>query len=167
VGWGWGKAGYSYKNTISNNLVHDFTQILAGGGIYTLGNQGTAKDQTLCSGNYLHDGPHAQGLYLDDGSSFMEIANNLVTQVGLNWLYIGASHAISVHNNCSDKTNLVNNGQDCRLKSNDMQIDPKNLPAQAQLIIKKAGLESRYSSIKDKIPTPAPIPTPTPVPPPI
>ena len=64
VGWGWGKLGYSFKNSITNNFVHDTMKILKdGGGIYTLGNQGDADDITVWSGNDLEKMNHGHGYY--------------------------------------------------------------------------------------------------------
>lgn len=101
VGWGWSHLGYSFKNTITNNHVHDYMHVLHdGGGIYTLGNQGDAENFTTWSGNYVHNGKNGQGLYSDEGSGFMEIKNNVVCQVD-NWMFIWTDsiHDIHVHDN--------------------------------------------------------------------
>lgn len=157
VGWGWSKMGYSHHNTISNNHIHKYMNILNdGGGIYTLGNQGTAKERTVWSGNYIHHSGHAQGLYADEGSGFMEIKNNVLHNIGVNWLnlWTPSIHDIEAHDNFSDKTNIKNKGTNCTLTNNDMAAKAVNLPEAALTIIKNAGLEPDFVSIKDKIPAP-------------
>ena len=94
VGWGWGEedAGggpphyvqpFRYKtpttarnNRIEFNHIHHVMQELTdGGGIYTLSNQ----PGTVIRGNHIH---HANGspggIYLDEGSGFIEVTGNLV-----------------------------------------------------------------------------------------
>ena len=157
VGWGWGKSGYSHQNAISSNKVSDFMNILNdGGGIYTLGNQGTPEEKTLWIGNYITGGKHAQGMYSDEGSGYMEISSNVVTRVGANWMNIWCKsiHDISVHNNFTDKTNANNNGTSCLITNNVMTEKPDNLSDAAQAIDNHAGLEPSYSEITNAIPLP-------------
>ncbi len=153
VGWGWSKLGYSFKNSITNNHVHDFMLVLEdGGGIYTLGNQGDADNLTEWTGNYVHNGKNAQGLYSDEGSGFMEIKNNVVCQVGANWMNIWTKsiHDIRVHDNFSDKTKPNNNGTNCSV-DDATPVDPKALSAPAQAIADNAGLEPAFADVKDKV----------------
>lgn len=157
VGWGWSKKGYSHRNTIACNKVHDFMNILGdGGGIYTLGNQGTPEEKTLWYGNYITGGKHAQGMYSDEGSGFMEISSNVVTRVGANWMNIwcGSIHDISVHDNFSDKTNVNNRGTNCTVTNNVMTEKPDELSATAAGIVAKAGLEREFATIGTNIPVP-------------
>lgn len=84
VGWVW---GYSYTVTyncrICDNLVYDIGQgwLSDMGGIYTLGNQ----PGTVISGNVFHNvaadpgegGYGGWGIYLDEGSSYITVENNL------------------------------------------------------------------------------------------
>lgn len=96
VGWGWGEedaGGGAYRvqgplydqptvcreNRITNNHIHHVMRELHdGGGIYTLGNQ----PGTLIAGNHLHDNPGGPGgIYLDEGSGFIEITGNAVYRV--------------------------------------------------------------------------------------
>ena len=157
VGWGWSKMGYSHHNAITNNHVHKYMNILDdGGGIYTLGNQGNAEEKTVWSGNYIHHSGHAQGLYADEGSGFMEIKNNVVHNVGANWLYFWTPsiHDIEAHDNFSDKTNVTNKGTNCTVTNNNIEAKGNNLPEAALAIVKNAGLESAFVSIKEKIPAP-------------
>ncbi|HOD84669.1 MAG: hypothetical protein BWX88_01529 [Planctomycetes bacterium ADurb.Bin126] len=96
AGWGWGEedaGGGAYKvqgpphakptpcggNVIEKNHIHHVMKELNdGGGIYTLGNQ----PGTVIRGNHIHDdrgGPG--GIYLDEGSGFIEITGNAVHDV--------------------------------------------------------------------------------------
>ena len=95
VGWGWGEedaGGGAYhqdffydkptpckNNRIEFNHIHHVMQGLQdGGGIYTLGNQ----PGTVIQGNHLHHnrgGPG--GIYLDEGSGFIEVTGNSVHDV--------------------------------------------------------------------------------------
>ncbi len=83
-GWVW---GYAYNVTdyitIKNNLIYDIGQgwLSDMGGIYTLG----VQPHSLISGNVIHDvgcyeggsGYGGWGVYLDEGTSYMTVENNL------------------------------------------------------------------------------------------
>ncbi len=95
AGWGWGEedAGggaypipYIYAtptpagaNRIEYNHIHHVMQRRDdGGGVYTLGNQ----PGTVIRGNHIHDnGEGPGGIYLDEGSGFIEITGNSVYNV--------------------------------------------------------------------------------------
>lgn len=97
VGWGWGEedagggaANYvqpfryqtptpARNNRIEQNHIHHVMQESQdGGGIYTLGNQ----PGTVIRANHIHDNPGSPGgIYLDEGSGFIEVADNLVYAV--------------------------------------------------------------------------------------
>jgi hypothetical protein len=92
VGWGWGETdegGGAYwlpfryaaptparDNLIEYNHIHRVCRTLwDGAGIYTLGNQ----PGTVIRGNYVHDNPGwPGGIYLDEGSGYIEVTGNLV-----------------------------------------------------------------------------------------
>ncbi|NLX13479.1 MAG: hypothetical protein GXY44_07480 [Phycisphaerales bacterium] len=95
VGWGWGEQdagggweGYiipfkydtptpAKNNCIEYNHIHHVMHPLRdGGAIYTLGNM----PGTIIRGNHIHDNPGLPGggIYLDEGSGFIEITNNVV-----------------------------------------------------------------------------------------
>lgn len=96
VGWGWGEedAGgslsyyqpYRYAtptpakdNLVEYNHIHGVTLGLDdGGGIYTLGNM----PGTMIRGNRIHDNSgFPGGIYLDEGSGFIEITGNVVYDI--------------------------------------------------------------------------------------
>jgi len=97
VGWGWGEedAGggadhyympfkYDTPTPAGNNRMeyNHIRQVMNplqdGGGIYTLGNMAG----TFIRGNHIHDNPGVPGgIYLDEGSGFIEITGNVVYNV--------------------------------------------------------------------------------------
>ena len=95
IGWGWGEedaGGSTYPipfiyesptpardNRIANNHIHHVMQKRQdGGGVYTLGNMAG----TVIEGNHIHDNlGWPGGIYLDEGSGFIEVRNNKVYNV--------------------------------------------------------------------------------------
>ncbi|NJN49248.1 MAG: right-handed parallel beta-helix repeat-containing protein [Alkalinema sp. RL_2_19] len=91
VGWGWTDQDTSLKdNQIRSNHIYRISELLFdSGAIYTLSKQ----PGTVISENYIHDmgasewvpdGPGKQwlsGIYLDQGSSFMRVENNVIRNV--------------------------------------------------------------------------------------
>jgi len=141
IGWGWGEedagggpADYympfrydtptpAKNNRIESNHVHDVMNTLDdGGGIYTLGNM----PGTVICGNYVHDNQHfAGGIYLDQGSGFIEIKNNVVCNV------VKPLH----YNNTFQNRKATCNEHDNFFES---QSDTANV------VVEKAGLEAKY-----------------------
>ncbi len=89
VGWVWGYAdSVTRGNRICDNLIYDIGQgwLSDMGGIYTLG----VQPNTVISGNVIHDvaadpgegGYGGWGVYLDEGSSYITVENNLVYACG-------------------------------------------------------------------------------------
>ena len=89
VGWIWGYAYHVTKNiNISRNLIYNIGQgwLSDMGGIYMLGKQ----PGTVLSENVIHNvaadpgegGYGGWGIYLDEGSSYMEVEKNLVYACG-------------------------------------------------------------------------------------
>lgn len=95
VGWGWGEEDarggqdkyyqpyrYDAPTAARNNLIeanhihHIMTMLHDGGGIYMLGNMAG----TIIRGNHIHDNGAAfpGGIYLDEGSGFIEVTGNVV-----------------------------------------------------------------------------------------
>ncbi|MCX5757734.1 MAG: right-handed parallel beta-helix repeat-containing protein [Candidatus Hydrogenedentes bacterium] len=115
MGWGWGEADtgaggyptpYKYEtptpaanNRIEYNHIHDvMRQRNDGGGIYMLGNQ----PGTVIRGNHIHDnhvGGGPGGIYLDEGSGFIEIVGNSVYNV---------STPMNYNNRCQDRIKTCN-----------------------------------------------------------
>ena len=97
VGWGWGEedAGGGHESYYMpfkydtptpagnnrmefNHIHHVMNPLQDGGGIYTLGNMAG----TVIRGNHIHDNPGVPGgIYLDEGSGFIEVTGNVVYNV--------------------------------------------------------------------------------------
>ena len=142
LGWGWGEqdvGGGAYQqpfihdkptpaknNRIEYNHIHHVMRPMDdGGGVYTLGNQ----PGTVVRGNHIHDNYELRGgIYLDEGSGFIEITGNLVYNVG--------------------KPMVYNNGPQGRqgtCKEHDNFFGGK--PDQARPVVDKAGLEAEYRDL--------------------
>jgi hypothetical protein len=91
VGWGWTDQDNSLRdNLIQYNHIHRVMKMLFdGGAIYTLSKQpGTVIAhnyiQDLVPSSWVPEGPERQwlsGIYLDQGSSFMRLQNNVIQNV--------------------------------------------------------------------------------------
>jgi hypothetical protein len=148
VGWGWGEedeGGGAYEdlpfrystptpcgnNRIEYNHIHNVMLLRNdGGGIYTLGNQ---KGSTI-RGNHVHDnnkGGAPGGIYLDEGSGYFEIAENVV---------YGVDNALNFNNNAQDRVST------CPTHDNVIDATPgsPNFPKE---LAAKAGLEPSYSDL--------------------
>jgi len=167
VGWGWGAndAGgspdyqnrglYNYqpvyttpttlKNTvIKDNLVHGTKKVFHdGGSIYNL----SANPGAVFSGNYVYDNLHTVGLYLDEGSRYVTMQNNVLQDCGV-WVFTNASTT----NNTSDNV-IQNNWYNAgvaqtpnasahnNLVVGNVQVSGTNWPIDAREVIYNAGIE--------------------------
>lgn len=150
VGWGWGEedAGggnpdyrqpFKYdtptpakNNRIEYNHIHRVMQTMHdGGAIYTLGNM----PNSIIRGNHLHDNGALDGtrgvpggIYLDEGSGFIEITGNLVYRVP----------------NPMNYNNLV---QDRKATCNEHDNFFGAKPEEHKAAVEKAGLEPAYRDL--------------------
>jgi len=145
VGWGWGEedAGggnyplpYLYDtptpcggNRVEENHIHHVLQQRTdGGGVYTLGNQ----PGTVIRGNHIHDnGGSPGGIYLDEGSGFIEITANLV---------YGVERAMNYNNHAQDRVAT------CNEHDNHFDVAPGD-PAFPADVAAQAGLEPPYRAL--------------------
>lgn len=102
VGWVWGYAPSStYGNRICNNHIHHVGQgkLADLGGIYLLGRQ----QGTIVSGNRIHDiqcfNYGGWGIYLDEGSSYVRIENNVVYNTQSESIFLHGGHDNVARNN--------------------------------------------------------------------
>lgn len=78
IGWGWGANDPTVAKSnyiASNNIHHHMQTLFDGGGIYSL----SAQPGNIYFGNLVHDQLNQYGaLYLDDGSGFITMDNNVL-----------------------------------------------------------------------------------------
>jgi hypothetical protein len=166
VGWGWGandpggsqdyrnRGLYNYqpvyttpttlKNTVvSYNLVHGTKKVFHdGGSIYNLSaNPGGSIDH-----NYIYDNQHTVGLYLDEGSRYLNVSSNVVQDSGV-WAFTNAGGT----NNTNDSTfsgNWYNAGATQvatgaphnNVLTGNVQVSGVSWPSGAQQVIAQAGV---------------------------
>ena len=98
-----------------------------GGGVYTLGNM----PRTQIHGNHIHDNRGAPGgIYLDEGSGFLEVSGNAVYGVNVPMNY----------NNRAQNRNAT-----CKEHGNFFGDRPA--AAEAQRIVEVAGIEPPYRDL--------------------
>jgi hypothetical protein len=166
VGWGWGmndaggsqdyanRGTYNYqpryttpttlKNTIvSYNKVHGTKKVFHdGGSIYNL----SANPGGVIDNNYIYDNQQTVGLYLDEGSRYLTLSNNVVQDTGV-WAFTNAN----ANNNTNDSTfenNWYNSGStnvatgsphNNQLIGN-VAVSGTNWPSGAQQVISQSGI---------------------------
>ncbi|MBN2294105.1 MAG: right-handed parallel beta-helix repeat-containing protein [Pirellulales bacterium] len=155
MGWGWGEedAGggreeyyqpykYDTPTTAKNNRIeynhihHTMQRLIDGGGIYTLGNM----PGTVIQGNHIHDSAHAVGgIYLDEGSGFIEITGNLVYRVPKPMNYNNKPQ--NRKDTCKEHDNWF---------GDEFAKDADKLPEGAKKVVEKAGLQPEYQDLLKK-----------------
>ena len=109
IGWGWGindpggsqdyvnRGTYNYQpiyttattlknNTVSWNLIFDTKNVMHdGGSIYNL----SANPGTVIEDNYMYNNNSTVALYLDEGSRYVTLSNNVVQDAGV-WAFTNA-----------------------------------------------------------------------------
>ena len=150
IGWGWGEedAGGGHEsyympfkydtptpagnNRIEFNHIHHVMNPLQdGGGIYTLGNMAG----TVIRGNHIRDNPGVPGgIYLDEGSGFIEVAGNVVYNVRTPMNY-----------NNRNQNRIAT----CNEHDNWFKDAPSRSP-EIDKVIEKAGLMPEYRDLSEK-----------------
>lgn len=169
LGWGWGHDYYnngSHNNTISFNRIDSF--LLAardGGGIYTLG----AQPDSVIEGNYItNQGNAFGGLYLDEGSAYFTVKNNVVDNnqkvddPELRFLHINgrdiwgngklSCYELTLFDNYTSNSRFSISWQEdnCSIE-NTVLVEDGNWPAEAVAIMKNAGLTAAYADLLNEI----------------
>ena len=153
-GWDWKNAPCTGNNTVSNNYVHDTGKTIHdGGSFYSLGLQ----EGTKVFGNYVHhhsDGLYDKdaGLYTDEGSTGMELYDNVVGDGVYWWQKIWTTNIKDCywHDNFYSVDRAWDSGVNIR-QENNTYVEGGNFssyPA-AQAIIDNAGLTDEH--IKDGV----------------
>ncbi|MFC9634600.1 RICIN domain-containing protein [Streptomyces mirabilis] len=168
IGWGWGindpggsqdyvnRGTYDYQpvystpttlknNTVSHNLVFDTKNAMFdGGSIYNL----SANPGSVISENYMYDNNRTTALYLDEGSRYLTVSNNVVQDAG-NWALTNAN----ANNHTDDSTfsgNWYNGGNTYvatgpphnNVLTGNIQVSGTNWPTGAKQVIQQAGVQS-------------------------
>lgn len=148
IGWGWSselESTTSGNSLIAHNRIDNFlTRSRDGGGIYTLGQQ----PGTVITGNYISNLHNTVAcLYLDGGSAFIELSNNVCVNVPM-WLEVplyeivleGYDNIVSTTYTTTSRASYYASVQ----VSGTVVISIDSPPEEAQTIINEAGLEVDY-----------------------
>ena len=175
VGWGWGvndpggSAAYLTANrgyysqpgnlmydtpttlrdtVVVGNRVHDVKQWFPdGGAIYHL----SADPGALIAENHIYDVKDGIALYLDEGSRYVTLRNNAVSNVGV-WLNLNSQNDIAPRRTAQDNS-AVGNWHDSGRRTGawteylnnrdieNIEVPKGKWPAAAQQVIARAGIE--------------------------
>jgi len=127
-----------------------------GGSIYNL----SANPGAVIDDNYIYDNHNTVGLYLDEGSRYVSLTNNVIQDSGV-WAFTNASRT----NNTNDNTftqNWYNTGATQvstgaphnNVLNGDVQITGGNWPLAAQQVMYNAGIEPALRTKADSRPAP-------------
>lgn len=154
-GWGWGEFDNKEdgNHNICYNRIVNVMDTHDGAHIYTLG----PCRGTKIYGNYLWKTlDYRGGIYLDEGSGYYEVYNNVVGGSGDSYWFYGRPNArLSnnvVHDNFSDTDSKSVDEKNVNYYSNKVEKAGANgnWSAEAQAIIDNAGLEDAYSHLYAK-----------------
>ncbi|MBO9606751.1 MAG: right-handed parallel beta-helix repeat-containing protein, partial [Paenibacillaceae bacterium] len=146
LGWGWSNAITSAKdNRIVNNYVHDVMQELHdGAAIYTL----SAQPGSVIKGNYINHGTDPGGIYLDQGSSYFHVTDNVVSQVS-QWLKLTSANNINNVIQLNDvDNNIYSDAGAHNIIGRTTSFPSGSPPPDALRIMAHSGIESRYNPIR-------------------
>ncbi|HEY0499246.1 MAG TPA: ricin-type beta-trefoil lectin domain protein [Kutzneria sp.] len=166
IGWGWGAndAGGSqdYRNrglynyqpvyttattlrdtVVSYNRVHGTKRIFHdGGSLYNL----SANPNSSFDHNYVYDNQRTVGLYLDEGSRYVKLSNNVVQDSGV-WAFTNANGSNNTNDNTfsgnwynGGATNVATGSPHNNVLSGNVQVSGTNWPSGAQQVISAAGV---------------------------
>jgi hypothetical protein len=140
----------THRDTVvASNRIHGAKRFFHdGGAIYNL----SASPGTLITENYIYDNSGMIGIYLDEGSRYINVRRNVVQDPTGEWLNINTVHnalplRISIDNTASDNwhdsskagglwTNYEND-----LILDDHLVTDGHWPAEAESIMRSAGIE--------------------------
>lgn len=162
LGWGWGwdspyntknerrGTNYARGNRVVGNYVHDVMNVLSDGGhLYTLGGQGDGSVRSVAAGNVFSKGgskePNSKALYHDEGSSWWDSYDNVVSQTGELWTHewINSIHDITIHDNFTDDPRQINNGTKVTI-TNTTLVTNGAWPQRAKDIVAVAGIRAPH-----------------------
>jgi hypothetical protein len=126
------------------------------GAIYSIGPQpGSSWNNNWAHDTHpwnsdTYDGSGKRGFYPDEGSAYIDIYDNVVSEIGNKLWFMAWTktvHDVKVYNNFTSSPNLLNNGTNVALYDNTEVLDG-NWPPAARRIMNNAGLEPDYMDIK-------------------
>lgn len=140
---------------VANNKIHGAKKLFHdGGAIYNL----SASPGTLITENYIFDNNALIGIYLDEGSRYITVRRNVVQDAGSEWLNVNTVHSAFPMRISPDNTAVSNwhdgtkiGGMWTNYQNNlildDHLITDGRWPAQAQEVMKNAGIEPEFAPI--------------------
>ena len=156
IGWGWTTVPYTVNgdNLITRNKIQNVMVELAdGGSIYTLGG-GLPQAPTTITENYMNRTMWGQGVYLDNGSAFYHVSDNVYEKIDdYNVKINSGSHDIRVDGIYSNKVKnlLADKCDNCRMDST-VLFDKANARRMVDKIKKNAGAKRKFVSAWEVIP---------------
>jgi hypothetical protein len=167
IGWGWGindpggsqdyvnRGTYNYQpiyttpttlknNTVSYNLIFDTKNVMHdGGSIYNL----SANPGTVIEDNYMYNNNSTVALYLDEGSRYLTVSNNVVQDAGV-WAFTNASPNNNTDNSTfsgnwynGGATEVATGSPHNNVLTNNVQVSGYNWPSGAQQVISQVGIQ--------------------------
>ncbi len=166
IGWGWGmndaggsndyanRGTYNYqpryttpttlKNTdASFNKIHGTKKLFHdGGSLYNL----SANPSATFNDNYIYDNQHTVGLYLDEGSRYVTLTNNVVQDTGV-WAFTNANGNNNTNDNAFNNnwynggaTQVATGSPHNNTLSGNVQVSGTSWPSGAQTVINQSGV---------------------------
>ena len=145
---------FSHDNTVSNNLVYNFMEVLSdGGGVYTQGVTGSSLSHGEdVAGNVIHDQlAWGRALQSDDGSTNITYEGNVLYNDNYDW---GSNHVDYashkgfdpqlIRNNYWQQGDASSSVKGVTETGNTLITGPSMVPAS---VLNNAGIESHYRSI--------------------
>ena len=173
VGWGWGmndpggsqdyanRGTYNYqpiyttattlKNTVvSYNKIHGTKKLFHdGGSLYNL----SANPGATFNANYIYDNQHTVGLYLDEGSRYVTLTNNVVQDSGV-WAFTNANannhtdaNAFNYNWYNGGATQVATGSPHNNTLTGNVQVSGTSWPTGAQQVINQSGIQRTTVSV--------------------
>lgn len=153
IGWGWNSTSSVSRNNGrfligGNRIARVMQSVVDGANVYTLG----ALPDSVIRDNYFDQNMapvqlQYPGIYLDEGSQYVSVCNNVVTNCGNRWLFINSTldHLnAEISNNYTDGTTYTNKSGTA-LGDNIMGMTEPT--AEAQGIIALSGVETAFNRL--------------------
>jgi hypothetical protein len=139
------------KNTVvDHNKIHGTKRLFHdGGSLYNLSaNPGATFDD-----NYIYDNQHTVGLYLDEGSRYVTLTNNVVQDSGV-WAFTNANANNHTDANAFNSnwynggaTQVATGAPHNNTLTNNVQVSGTNWPAAAQQVINQSGPQRTTTTV--------------------